>query len=246
MTKILRTKSSWRSNQKSARHFDTVWWKGAVERGCFWPIPCLAAILAYLRSLGYGFIFDDRRQIVLNHQIQSWDYLPRLLTTHVWSQKAAETLIPQYRPLFSVWLLIVYSFAGATEWAWHAVSIALFALNTYLVYRLALELLEDRLAAVIAALVFSLHPIHIESVCWVSACNELLLGSFVAASLLYFHKGLRLKAKPFGTAGLCLACLRGRPRFSPKRLSCRSWWSFLILLGGLRSHRLRSNGARRS
>lgn len=173
----------------------------------FWLIPCLAAVLAYLCSLGYGFIFDDRRQIVLNQQIQSWDYLPRLLTTHVWSQKAAETLIPQYRPLFSVWLLMVYSFAGATEWVWRAVSIALYALSTYLVYRLADELLQDRLAAATAALVFAVHPIHIEAVCWVSACNELLLGPLVAISLLHFHKGIRLNAKPFWNRWTLLSLL---------------------------------------
>ncbi len=178
-----------------------------IARACLWMIPCLAAIVAYLGSLGYGFIFDDRRQIALNPQVQSWGYLSRLLTTHVWSQKAAETLIPQYRPLFSVWLLIIYSFAGATEWVWHAASIALYALSTYLVYRLADELLQDRLAAAVAALVFAVHPIHIESVCWVSACNELLLGPLVAISLIHFHKGIRLNAEPFWNSWTLLSLL---------------------------------------
>jgi tetratricopeptide (TPR) repeat protein len=170
-------------------------------------IPCLAAILVYLPTLAYGFIFDDRRQIVLNQQIQSWGYLSRLLTTHVWSQKAAETLIPQYRPLFSVWLLIVYSFAGATEWAWHAVSVALYAISCYLIYLLTYELLQDYLAAGIAALILAVHPIHIESVCWVSACNELLLGSLVAFSLLNFNKALRQKTRHFWTRWALLSLL---------------------------------------
>jgi protein O-mannosyl-transferase len=203
VTKIMRRKSALESEQKTVLRQR----RAAMARVWFWLIPCLAAILAYLRSFGYGFIFDDRRQIILNQQIQSWDYLPRLLTTHVWSQKAAETLIPQYRPLFSVWLLIVYSFAGATEWVWHAVSIALYALSVYLVYRLAEELLQDRLAAGIAVFVFAVHPIHIESVCWVSACNELLLGSLFAVSLLHFHKGLRLNAKPFWNRWTLLSLL---------------------------------------
>jgi hypothetical protein len=113
---IIRKKGALHSELKVVRYSVTGWLPTAMTRECFLVIPCLAAILVYLRSLGYGFIFDDRRQVVLNQQIQSWDYLPRLLTTHVWSQKAAETLIPQYRPLFSVWLLMIYSFAGAKEW----------------------------------------------------------------------------------------------------------------------------------
>jgi tetratricopeptide (TPR) repeat protein len=87
------------------------------------------------------------------------------------------------------------------------VSIALYALSTYLVYRLAHELLQDSLAAAIAALVFAVHPIHIESVCWVSACNELLLGALVVISLLHFHRALRLNAKPFWNRWTLLSLL---------------------------------------
>jgi tetratricopeptide (TPR) repeat protein len=166
-------------------------------RACFWGVPCLTATLVYARSLGYSFLFDDRAQILLNPQIQSWKYLLRLLTTHVWSQKAVETLIPLYRPVFSVWLLLIYSLVGSTEWAWHAVSLALYVLTIYLVYRLAEELLKHHLAAAITALIFAVHPIHIEAVCWISACNELLIGPLTAASILLFLRQLRLKAQAF-------------------------------------------------
>jgi hypothetical protein len=91
--------------------------------------------------------------------------------------------------------------------AWHAVSVALYALCTYLVYRVTHELLHVRLAAGIAALVFAVHPIHIESVCWVSACNELLPGPLVAVSLLNFHKAIRLNAKPFWNRWTLLSLL---------------------------------------
>ncbi len=105
-----------------------------------------------------------------------------------------ETLIPLYRPIFSLWLLVIYSVVGSTAWAWHAVSLALYALSTYVVYRLAEELLKHRLVAAITALVFAVHPIHIEAACWISACNELLIAPLIASSVLLFLRHLRLRA----------------------------------------------------
>src|ERR1700740_1846768 len=51
-----------------------------------WAIPCALASVIYLPSLFNGFIRDDHVQIVNNPQVQSWEYLPRLLTTHLWSE----------------------------------------------------------------------------------------------------------------------------------------------------------------
>src|SRR5205085_1966942 len=40
--------------------------------------------LAYVGTLGYEFVYDDRGQIVNNPFIKSWHYLPRYFTDHVW------------------------------------------------------------------------------------------------------------------------------------------------------------------
>src|SRR6266566_2731555 len=78
----------------------------------FWLIPCLAALWIFARVVRFDFIFDDHTLIELNPQVHSWDHLPRLLTTHLWSHRANETIVPQYRPMFSVWLLTLYSLGG--------------------------------------------------------------------------------------------------------------------------------------
>jgi hypothetical protein len=51
-----------------------------------WFIPCALALAIYMPSLFNGFLRDDHVQIVNNPQVQSWEYLPRLLTTHLWSE----------------------------------------------------------------------------------------------------------------------------------------------------------------
>jgi hypothetical protein len=152
----------------------------------YWVVPCLAAFVLYVAALRFGFIFDDHTLIATNPQVQSWDYLPRLLTTHLWSQKTEDSTLPQYRPIFSIWLLTVYSLAGLTKWFWHLSSIALHVVATYLVFRLSLHVFENAFFASGAALLFAVHPIHIEPVCWVSSCNELLYTTLVLSSLSLF------------------------------------------------------------
>ncbi|MBI3736342.1 tetratricopeptide repeat protein [Candidatus Sumerlaeota bacterium] len=73
---------------------------------------------------------------------------------------------------------------GANPAGYHTVNIFLHALNSVLVY-----LIMRRLAARIAllsALIFALHPIHVESVAWVIERKDVLSGFFYFASILFF------------------------------------------------------------
>jgi tetratricopeptide (TPR) repeat protein len=154
--------------------------------------PCALALLIFAPALKFDFIYDDHAQIAVNPQVQSWAFLPRLLTTHLWSQRGAENVGYYYRPLFSLWLLILHTLGGLSPWFWHLGSVVLHALATYFVFRLCLELLDSLAAASFSAFLFAVHPIHIESVCWVSACDEILCTIFVLASLLLFRRRLRI------------------------------------------------------
>src|SRR5882762_2645254 len=64
-------------------------------------LPCLAAFLVFLPTLRFGFVGDDHAQIERNPQVQSWSYLPRILSTDMWSQRGADHEGFFYRPLFS-------------------------------------------------------------------------------------------------------------------------------------------------
>src|SRR5215813_3257542 len=135
---------------------------------------CTIASLGFLRSLTFGFIHDDHSQILANPQVQSWSYFFRLLSSDTWSQKGIEHVGYYYRPIFSVWLLLVHTLGGVAPWAWHISSIVLHAFATWLVFKLSLVLLEDTSGALWAAMLFAIHPIHIESVAWISASVEIL------------------------------------------------------------------------
>jgi Tfp pilus assembly protein PilF len=136
--------------------------------------------MVYSRSLFCGFVRDDFPQIVNNRQVQSWEYLPQLLGSHLWSQSREEPTV-FYRPIFSVWMLLIHTFGGLDLRCWHFSSILLQVAATYLVFRLCRRLTTNELGAAAAAAIFAVHPIHVDGVTWVSASCELL---FTICSLL--------------------------------------------------------------
>src|SRR5216683_5915880 len=111
-----------------------------------WAV-CAIAFAIYTPSLFSEFIRDDHFQIVTNPQIQSWDYLPRLFSTHLWSQGGSEQVVHFYRPLFSTWMLVVNTIGGLSPAWWHLSSILLHAVTTFAVYKLCEKLLRSRVAA---------------------------------------------------------------------------------------------------
>lgn len=149
----------------------------------------IVCALAYAETLRYGFVFDDREQILQNPLVQSWGKIPRLFTHHVWADVYPDSVQNYYRPIFLLWLLIHYKLFGENPLGWHLTAVALHLLVTLLVYLLARRVVKDTMAAVIAALIFGLHPIHIESVAWISGLTDPLLAAcFIPAFLFYLMK----------------------------------------------------------
>src|SRR5712692_5790272 len=132
----------------------------------------LASFLAYANSLGGEFVFDDTDQIVENQNIRSWDNLAKAFTTHVWAfREGSDTLdapppLPYYRPLFTVMLTAEYHLFGLWPQGWHLVSVLLHILCGVGVFYVILILSKRRIVALLAALVFAVHPVHAESVSW--------------------------------------------------------------------------------
>lgn len=145
---------------------------------------CGLAFFIYSRSLFCGFVRDDIPQIVHNWQVHSWEYLPRLLGSHLWSQVGRDETMLFYRPLFSVWMLLMHTFGGLAPWFWHLSNILLHVAATYLVFRLCQRLTGSDIGAVAAAAIFAVHPIHVDAVTWVSASCEVLFTIFALAAML--------------------------------------------------------------
>jgi tetratricopeptide (TPR) repeat protein len=164
----------------------------AIARGApswLWTAAVLALTFAvYSPTLRYGFVHDDRGQIVENPAVHSWRAVPSYFISYVWAGVLPEQLGNYYRPLFLLWLRVNEAICGSHVWGWHLTTILAHLLTTFLVYLLAERVAMSREVAVLAALVFGLHPAHIEGVAWVSGVTEPLLGVlFIGAFLCYLQ-----------------------------------------------------------
>jgi protein O-mannosyl-transferase len=149
------------------------------------PVLVLAAtFLAYAGVSSFGFVYDDEAQIVHDSFVQHWRFVPAYFTSHVWQWIYPHVAGNYYRPVFLVWLLLNFKLFGLHAAGWHLAVLALHLVVTWQVYRLALRLLGTRSAALVAALLFGLHPIHIEAVAWISGVTEPLAAALMLASFL--------------------------------------------------------------
>jgi hypothetical protein len=164
----------------------------------------IIAVTAWLYAPTRNFEFvnwDDGWYVLYNPLIQSWS-LENLKGI------ATETVIRNYAPLTIFSFLIDYSLWG--EWAggYHLVNVALHAVNAVLVFFLVRQLTGRASVAAATALLFAVHPVHVESVAWVSSRKGLLSGALILGSLLCWLRPNRgPKEEAWGIAILALALL---------------------------------------
>ena len=135
------------------------------------------AIAVYLNTLGSGYIFDDEFQIRDNPVVTQGVDIVRIL---------ASPLVPGdlYRPFTILTFAVSHALAPESTVCLHAVNILLHAVVTMLVFLLAIQLLESSRIAMLAAILFAVHPIHTEAVAGLVGRAELLAALFGLVTLL--------------------------------------------------------------
>ena len=151
----------------------------------------ISTALIYISCLRYEFTYDDNSQIVINSAITTASHIPEYFTTHVWARIAPEAA-NYYRPVFLLWLLLNYKLFGLSPFGWHATSLLVHLVATWLVFVLAKRLTANHWLATVAAFLFGIHPVHIESVAWISGVTDPLMTVFFISAFLLFldsHRG---------------------------------------------------------
>jgi tetratricopeptide (TPR) repeat protein len=164
--------------------------RGVLDQSRALFLIVAATVLAYANSLSGAFVFDDTKQIVGNAALRSWSNVLRAFTSDVWSfQRGTLTKDippPYYRPLFTAYLTFNYKLFGLWEPGWHLMNLLVHCGATVAVFFLIKRLSDDRLIATLAALVFGLHPAHVESVSWISGIPDPLAALFFVPSLIWY------------------------------------------------------------
>ena len=173
------------------------------------------AIVCYLNTLGNDFAYDDHPLIVLNPRIESVTDWRAIWLTDWWrppdDQPAAR--IPYrdrlYRPLTLFTFALNCAADGRNPLGYHLVNIGLHAVVTGLVWVFALRLSGRRSLAALSAILFAIHPIHVDAVASIVGRAEILAALFLLAGLIVLQPQRRALGvvRVAAASGLFLAAL---------------------------------------
>lgn len=164
----------------------------------------LATVIAYFPALQAGFVWDDDDYLLNNPVIPTARGLLALWVPGV---------TPQYYPAVFTSFWIEHQLWGFAPFGYHAVNVLLHAANAALIVQLARRLLLPW-PWVIGA-VFALHPVHVESVAWITERKNVLSGiGYLLAMRSYL---------------LADAAVRTGARASRLRVATLGWFLFALL-----------------
>lgn len=137
---------------------------------------------SYLPALKNGFVFwDDDVHLYENITVRSLD------AEHV-GDIFRNTVNKIYIPLTTLSFAVEYHFFGYDPFVYHFDNVLLHLGVTALIFWLGLRLGLSAVGSGAAALVFGVHPLHVESVAWVTERKDVLYSFFYMAALIsYSH-----------------------------------------------------------
>lgn len=153
-----------------------------------WRFILLPAILLVITFIAYLPVFqngistwDDDAYITHNPLIYSLDL----------KEIFSGSVMGNYHPMTILALAVEYQLFGLNATGFHTVNLLLHLLNVVLVFYV-IHLFSNKIeVALVASLLFGIHPMHAESVAWVAEQKDLLYTCFFLASLILYLKYVR-------------------------------------------------------
>lgn len=150
-------------------------------------IPFLIAFALFLPSLNSGFVnWDDNFYVYENPNIRSLD-----LDFFKWVFPAV--VGANWHPITIISYALDYLILGLNPSIYHFTNILLHSINTSLVFIFACRLLRLSgyrggiiTASLLASMLFGIHPLHVESVSWISERKDVLCGLFFLLSIIAY------------------------------------------------------------
>ncbi len=142
------------------------------------------AIVAYANTVSFGFVWDDRILILAGRLPRALDRLAEIFTRDFFHRSEVDNAYGYYRPLTTLSYAWDYSLWRLEPLGYHLTNILVHAANSALAFLLLRRLGLGERTAWIAAALFAVHPIHSESVAWISGRTDLLAFLFATLALL--------------------------------------------------------------
>ncbi|MFA7158440.1 MAG: tetratricopeptide repeat protein [Kiritimatiellia bacterium] len=166
-------------------------------------------LLSFANTTSFDFIVsDEEKYVVLNQNIRdlSLSGIARIFLSMD---------LNLYTPLTVLSFAVDYALWGLNPAGFHAVNLILHLLNTSMVFLVCIRLTRNTIAAGIAACLFGVHPVHVESVAWIAERKDLLFTFFALGALLLYDIFRKYPGKHFVQAAgiiMFLCSLLAKPQ----------------------------------
>ncbi len=150
----------------------------------------LITFVSFLPSLNNGFVRggDDDNYVIGNLLLGdlSWSGIKSIFTS---------IHLGLYKPLTMLTFAVEYHFFKLNPYIYHLTNLILHMVNCLLVFWLLLLLSRKPWVAFIVALLFGIHPLHVESVAWISERKDVLYSLFFLSGVIVYIYSLRKKRR---------------------------------------------------
>jgi tetratricopeptide (TPR) repeat protein len=178
-----KTKNKKKKHLPSSRKVTTVFRQKNVQ--LFLIITIFLTVICYLPALHGEFTnWDDNQYVTENNTIKQWsgDNIRKLFS---------EEVAGNFHPLTMLSFAINYQLGGEDPFSYHLINLILHILNSILVFYFIYLICNRKLfIAAATALLFAIHPMHVESVAWISERKDVLYAFFFLLSSICYYKFL--------------------------------------------------------
>jgi tetratricopeptide (TPR) repeat protein len=143
-----------------------------------------AGLVVYGNSLFFDYTYFDDQELIFNNQYFFADLsnVGALFMDDMWRF----TEDTYYRPLYMLTYMLDFQFTGTDMFGYHLTSVVIHLLSACLLIVLFGAVGFSRRLSVWGALLFVVHPVHVQGVSWIPGRNDSLLGlSVIVAALAW-------------------------------------------------------------
>ena len=136
-------------------------------------VLALSTFIAFSQVTTCKFVYlDDGAYVVNNPHVTA----PLTLESFIWAFTGPHS--GNWHPLTSLSHILDYQFFGLNSAGHHTVNLIFHIANTLLLFWVLKKMTGQIWSSVFVAAAFALHPLHVESVAWVSERKDVLSGLF--------------------------------------------------------------------
>lgn len=136
-------------------------------------IIVVLGIILFFNSLFNGFVLDDIGQILNNNSIHSLSNVIDIFRNQIHAQEVSN----YFRPVPIIFYTVIYSVFQENSFYFHLIQVLFHIFNSILILLILKKFLRQNVA-LIAALVFLVHPINEEAVVYIACLQDILFVFF--------------------------------------------------------------------